>query len=184
MPTVHEEVGRLPEKYRAPLVLCDLEGLTHHQADRQLGWPLGTVQSRLARGRARLMDRLAHRGLGQPAGLLAAWDAARAAPAAVPAALSCATISSAGRSLAAGEVPAAVISLARGALRAKRIERLKLAASAALVASVGLLALPGLRAAPPAPPAASTTTAAAATDPPRRPGRPRPRPVPSPGRSG
>src|SRR4051794_16862890 len=51
---LHEEIGRLPEPYRAAIVLCGLEGLTHDQAARQLGWPLGTLQSRLARGRQRL----------------------------------------------------------------------------------------------------------------------------------
>lgn len=62
-PTVHEEVARLPERYRAPLVLCYLEGLTHEQAAEHLGWPLGTVRSRLARGRERLRGRLERRGV-------------------------------------------------------------------------------------------------------------------------
>src|SRR5262249_43935879 len=60
---LHEEVARLPEKYRAPIVLCDLEGHTYDEAARQLVWPLGTVKSRLARGRERLRSRLARRGL-------------------------------------------------------------------------------------------------------------------------
>ena len=55
---LHEELGRLPEHHRAVIVLCDLEGLTQQQAARQLGWPLGTVQSRLARGRERLCGRI------------------------------------------------------------------------------------------------------------------------------
>ena len=50
---LHEEIARLPERFRAPVVLCDLEGRTHEQAARHLGWPVGTVKSRLARGRQR-----------------------------------------------------------------------------------------------------------------------------------
>ena len=48
---LHEELGRLPERYRAAVVLCYLEGQTCEAAARQLGWPVGTVKSRLARGR-------------------------------------------------------------------------------------------------------------------------------------
>ena len=47
---LHEELGRLPEKYRAPIVLCYIEGLPHEAVARQLGWPLGTVRTRIARG--------------------------------------------------------------------------------------------------------------------------------------
>ena len=64
-----EELARLPAKYRAPLVLCYLEGLTHDEAAGQLKWPVGTVRSRLAGGRDRLRSRLARRGL-DPAGAL------------------------------------------------------------------------------------------------------------------
>ncbi len=46
---LHEEIDRLPERYRVPVVLCDLQGLTHEKAARNLGWPVGTVKSRLAR---------------------------------------------------------------------------------------------------------------------------------------
>ncbi len=60
---VHEEVDRLPERHRAAIVLCDLEGKTHEEAARRLRCPVGTVKSRLARGRDRLRDRLARRGL-------------------------------------------------------------------------------------------------------------------------
>ncbi len=42
---LHEEIERLPEKYRVPIVLCHLQGHTHEQASQQLGWPLGTVQT-------------------------------------------------------------------------------------------------------------------------------------------
>ena len=68
---LHEEIDRLPERYRAPLVLCDLEGRSHEQAARHLGWPVGTVKSRQARGRERLRDRLRRRGLAPDAGALA-----------------------------------------------------------------------------------------------------------------
>jgi len=68
---LHEELDRLPERYRAPVVLCDLEGCSHEQAARHLGWPVGTVKSRQARGRERLRDRLRRRGLAPNAGLLA-----------------------------------------------------------------------------------------------------------------
>jgi len=60
---LHEELGRLPERYRAALVLCYLEGYTCEAASRRLGWPVGTVKSRLARGRERLRGRLIRRGV-------------------------------------------------------------------------------------------------------------------------
>jgi len=66
---LHEEIDRLPDRYRAPLVLCDLEGHTHEQAARHLGWPIGTVKSRQSRGRERLRQRLLRYGLGSNAGL-------------------------------------------------------------------------------------------------------------------
>ena len=58
-----EELSQLPERLRAALVLCDMEDLTHEQAAAQLGWPVGTVKSRLARGRQRLRSRLVTAGL-------------------------------------------------------------------------------------------------------------------------
>jgi len=60
---IDQELGRLRAQYRSPLVLCYLEGLSCEEAACRLGWPVGTVKSRLARGRGRLRDRLVRRGL-------------------------------------------------------------------------------------------------------------------------
>ena len=59
---VNQEIMRLPERFRAAVVLCDIEGLSYQQAAIQLRVPLGTVQSRLSRARLRLRDRLAQKG--------------------------------------------------------------------------------------------------------------------------
>jgi RNA polymerase sigma factor (sigma-70 family) len=69
---LYEEIGRLPEKYRLPIVLHYLEHLTYEQVAKQIECPLRTVQTRLARGRDRLRSRLTRRGLGTSAGLLVA----------------------------------------------------------------------------------------------------------------
>jgi RNA polymerase sigma factor (sigma-70 family) len=56
-----QELSRLPEKYRAALVLCYLQGKTNEEAARQLGWPPGSMSARLSRGRQMLRDRLTGR---------------------------------------------------------------------------------------------------------------------------
>ena len=68
---IDEEISRLPERFRVPLVLCHLEGLQHQEVARRLGCPVGTVESRLSRARERLRSRLARRGLAPTAGMLA-----------------------------------------------------------------------------------------------------------------
>jgi RNA polymerase sigma factor (sigma-70 family) len=62
-PELLEEIGRLPERFRRPVVLCYLEGLSVEEAAQSLGCPRGTVLSRLARARERLRDQLARRGV-------------------------------------------------------------------------------------------------------------------------
>jgi RNA polymerase sigma factor (sigma-70 family) len=69
---LHEELGRLPEKNRLPILLCHLEGRTQDEAARALGWSLGRLRGRLLRGRELLRRRLARRGLAPSVPLLAA----------------------------------------------------------------------------------------------------------------
>ena len=74
---LHEEINRLPECYRVPIVLCDLEGYTCEEAARRMGRPVGTVKSWRFRGRKRLRDRLIRLGLAPSVGLGAALAVGR-----------------------------------------------------------------------------------------------------------
>ena len=66
---IDEEIRRLPERYREPLILCYLEGLRHHEIAERLDCPVGTVESRLSRGREQLRSRLVRRGLAPTAAI-------------------------------------------------------------------------------------------------------------------
>ena len=92
---VHEELNALSERYRAPLVLCYLEGRTQDEAAALLGLAKSTLQSRLERGRACLRARLRARGLGPAALLVAVAWPADGVSASVPPTLVAATVTAA-----------------------------------------------------------------------------------------
>ena len=81
---MHEEIDRLPDRHRLPVVLCDLEGLTYEQAASRLDWTVPALRCRLVEGRQRLRDRLSRRGVTGAA--LGVVIAASEATAAVPSA--------------------------------------------------------------------------------------------------
>ena len=144
-----EELIRLPATYRAALVLCYLEGYTHEQAARQLGWPVGTVRSRLARGRERMRLRLMRRGLAPSAGLSGSMLAVEVNSATVPAGLVEATLrvatrTAAGKAAMAGAVPAAVAALSETVIRTMLMTKLRIAASALLILGVVAVGAGGL----------------------------------------
>jgi membrane fusion protein, multidrug efflux system len=126
---IHEEIDRLPGRFRVAVVLCDLEGRTHEQAARHLGCAVGTVKSRLARGRKRLRGRLERRGLA-PTAALAAASVGGAARAAVPTALAESTVVYAATASAA---PTSVAVLTEGVLRSMFLRKVNLATTAVAI---------------------------------------------------
>jgi RNA polymerase sigma factor (sigma-70 family) len=129
-----EEVARLPQKYRAVVVPCELEGEPRRDVARRLGVPEGTVSSRLAQARKLLAARLRRRGVALPAASLAAL-LARSAPAAVPAALVAAVARLAEDP---GCVSANVAALSSGALRSMFLAKLKSVALGCLLFAAAL----------------------------------------------
>jgi len=158
-----EELNLLPEKYRAPLVLCLLEGKTHEEAARELRWPTGSMSRRLDRAKQLLEARLVRRGVALSGAALVQTVAVEAAPAAVPPMLMNATARAmvaltAAQGTAASLVSARVAVMADGALRFLAPVKLKTVAAILLMmlglASVGAAAFwqarPGLPASAPA----------------------------------
>ncbi|HWY87238.1 MAG TPA: sigma-70 family RNA polymerase sigma factor, partial [Gemmataceae bacterium] len=142
---LHEELERLPEKYRAPVVLCYLEGMTHEQAGRQLGWTPGTVRGRVNRGRELLRGRLTRRGLAVPAALLGVVLETPVRALAMSAVFVSQTVNAALATVAGqatvGLISAPVASLVRSGIRVLALSKLKVATVSALaVALIGVTA--------------------------------------------
>jgi RNA polymerase sigma factor (sigma-70 family) len=146
-PVLDQELSRLPEKYRAAVALCFLEGCTHEEAAQRLGCPRGTVSTWLTRARALLRARLARRGVVLTAAALAAGLGPPAGAAPVAAAVRVALRWVEGGP-AAAQISARVAALAEGVLRTMFLTKLNVAAAAllaaALVTSGGTLAVRAL----------------------------------------
>jgi RNA polymerase sigma factor (sigma-70 family) len=156
-PILDEELHHLPEQDRRLLVLCYLQGKTHQEAARELGWPPGSLSRRMGHALEMLRDRLRRRGILLAAGALAAALTAEATAAPVPAALLAPTVRAAllfatGKLAGPATVSAPAARLAEGALHAMFMTKLKiglvLALTLAVVAGAGVLAYQTLSAAP------------------------------------
>ena len=144
--TVRAEVAALPEASRLPVLLCDLEGLTYHEAAARLGWTEPTLRNRLAGARARLKTRLARRGLANAVPFAAHFAPGRLV---VPAALVRATI---GLALGRGVPSSVVAAVAQATGRRLILGPLKVAIAAAALVALG-------HAGPSAPPVEAPATA-------------------------
>jgi RNA polymerase sigma factor (sigma-70 family) len=137
---VHEELARLPENYRQPLILCYLEGQTQEQAARQLGWTAGMLKGMLTRGRDVLRQRLTQRGLAMAVPLFAGVLASGTASAVLTKTTAHAAVMLVtGKTLGEG-ITAQAAALAKGGINAMAMTKLKVAA---MVLAMGLLAAGG-----------------------------------------
>jgi RNA polymerase sigma factor (sigma-70 family) len=132
-----EEIQRLPEVYRAPFVLCCLEGTTREAASRELGLSQGTISSRIARARQTLQNRLVRRGVGLPAALCAHAVWTESTYALVPPALVMGTLKAA---CGVREASTAALALAKGVGGSTLA---KWQAGAVLALTLGLLSVVG-----------------------------------------
>ncbi len=140
-PLLDQELRRLPDKYRVPIILCALEGRTEKEAARQLGWPQGTLSGRLSRAKTLLAKRLARGGGLLSAGSLTGMLSRGTASACVPSSLvvstvKAATLFAAKQAAAAGVVSVEVAALTQGVLTAMFLSKVKLAMAVLLVAAI------------------------------------------------
>jgi RNA polymerase sigma factor (sigma-70 family) len=141
-PLLDWELTRLPDNYRAVLVLCDLEGRTRKEEAQQLGLPEGTIASHQARGRTILAKRLTRHGVTISGGDLAAVFAQEAASASAPLSLVLATVRAAtayaaGPATAAAAVSAPVAALTEGVLRTMLLSKRTI--TAFLLVAIGVV---------------------------------------------
>jgi RNA polymerase sigma factor (sigma-70 family) len=125
-----EALGRLPDKYRVPIVLCDLEGKPLKEAARQLGCPQGTVASRLARAREKLARRLACSGVLFSGAVVGTALVQGTMSACVPVSLMVSTVQAAtaiaaGNAATAGMISTEVVALTEGVVKAMRMTKLR-----------------------------------------------------------
>jgi RNA polymerase sigma factor (sigma-70 family) len=144
LPVLHEEIDRLPERHRAAIVLCCLQGMTYEQAAHELRWTVPTLRCRLARARERLRTRLTRRGLTGAGASLAALFRPQPSSAIVPAASARGAVAAAmGRTT----MSVSVAALAAHVLKAMGWSRLKEAVTLVLslgaMVSIGIVAMTG-----------------------------------------
>ena len=140
---LHEEVSRLPDRYRVPVVLCELEGLTYQEVANRMRCPVSTIGVRIARAKERLRARLIRRGIVPAAALTDAifgggGASALMSPALVDSTVKAASGFAASEAATSGLVSATVVALTEAVLRTMALARLKMATSVVLV--VGLTA--------------------------------------------
>ncbi|HEY7426476.1 MAG TPA: sigma-70 family RNA polymerase sigma factor [Gemmataceae bacterium] len=138
---VDEEVQRLPQAYRLPVLLCCLEGKSQEEAARLLGWTPGSVKGRLGRGRQRLQERLVRRGLTLSAALAAVAIGQGAASAVPPAALASATVRAAvsfaaGSGAAGAAISSRLLVLAEEGMKGLAVAKVKVGAALVLLTGV------------------------------------------------
>jgi hypothetical protein len=142
-PALDEELARLPDKYRAPIVLCYLNGKTHEQIAELLNCPVGTIHTRITRGRDMLRGRLTRRGFAPTAAIMGfspSWSIPFTAET-VPPSLIFATMNAVGQigsshAIKAGLIASSVLSLTQGAITSMNFATWKWASLGLMAAAV------------------------------------------------